>query len=281
MGSGRFHSIERDGWSFRLADATSEAPDTRESVIALAVNAAKGTAGARIRCSRHAETRLAKPGETEVFVKIISPPKGLVRLKRLIRGAPSDHVAAITAALRRDGFRAPAPILWGSEARSGRQVIVTARAKGTLLPRLLREGRCAIGAKRSMLRALGAEIARLHRAGYIHGDLTPFNIIVEEVSPDARFIFLDHERTRKTWLARFERPRLRNLVQLGHFDLLGVSRTDRMRVWRGYAEAQRAGRSRRQLRRLIRMIQTRLARDRRKMESPSEPVVPRREVGEV
>ena len=68
-----------------------------------------------------------------------------------------------------------------------------------------------------MLRALGAEVARLHRAGYIHGDLTPYNIFVTGLQPP-QFVFIDHERTRRTILSRFERPRMRNLVQLGHLE---------------------------------------------------------------
>ena len=38
-------------------------------------------------------------------------------------------------------------------------------------------------------------------------------------------------------MSRFARPRMRNLVQLGHLELLGVTNTDRMRVWCGYAAA--------------------------------------------
>jgi len=59
--------------------------------------------------------------------------------------------------------------------------------------------------------ALGAEIARLHRAGYIQGDLTPCNFFVTLLEP-AQFVFIDHEHTRSTFLSRFGRPRMRNLV---------------------------------------------------------------------
>ena len=94
--------------------------------------------------------------------------------------------------------------------------------------------RAELASRRIVLRALGAEIARLHRAGYIHGDLTPYNIFVTGLQPP-QFVFIDHERTRRTILSRFERPRMRNLVQLGHLDVGGVTNTDRMRVWIGYS----------------------------------------------
>ena len=113
-----------------------------------------------------------------------------------------------------------------------------------------------------MLRALGAEIARLHRAGYIHGDLTPYNIFVTGLEPP-QFVFIDHERTRRTILSRFERPRMRNLVQLGHLDVGGVTNTDRMRVWCGYSAQFSARRRRTERRRVAAMLAARMALERK------------------
>ncbi len=128
----------------------------------------------------------------------------------------------------------PEILLLGAERRGGREIIVTARVDGFNLVRHLK--RAKLASRRVVLRALGAEVARLHRAGYIHGDLTPYNIFVTGLEPP-QFVFIDHERTRRTILSRFERPRMRNLVQLGHLDVAGVTNTDRMRVWTGYCRA--------------------------------------------
>ena len=128
----------------------------------------------------------------------------------------------------------PEILLLGAERRGGREIIVTARVEGFSIARHLR--RAKLESRRGVLRALGAEVARLHRAGYIHGDLSPFNIFVTGLEPP-QFVFIDHERTRRTMLSRFARPRMRNLVQLGHFELFGITNTDRMRVWSGYAAA--------------------------------------------
>ncbi|HKN00847.1 MAG TPA: lipopolysaccharide kinase InaA family protein [Candidatus Binataceae bacterium] len=274
--------VQRDGWTLLLADSGTLAPELREEVIAIALQAAAGTAGQRVRRSLHAETWLAKVGGTagrDLFVKIIHPHRGLAALKQRLRGSPAAHVAAISASLRRYGFTAPSPMLRGSEAASGREIIVAARVAGVLLPRLLREKRLGAQGNRAMLRALGMEVARLHRAGYIHGDLTPFNIVVSDESA-ARFVFLDNERTRKTWFARLTRPRLRNLVQLGHFDLPGLTRAGKMRVWCGYADAYGPPRERAWLRRVARMIQKRRGRDRRKAQAHSQRIVAHGEVGE-
>ena len=273
-------TVQQHGWILELAGTV--APGLRPTVVRLALDAAAGTAGKRVRRSRHADTSLVELGNQDLFVKIVRPRRGLKRLRRWIRGGSAKHVVAIAAALQRDGFRAPAPMLWGSELHGGREIIVTARARGILLPRSLREAGRDLTGKRALLHALGAEIARLHLRGYLHGDLTPFNVLCSRDDPD-RFILLDHERTRWTWLSRFTRPRLRNLVQLGHFSLPGITRTDRMRVWCAYAKVyQRTGRQRRsEVRRLGRMIKKRLAKDLRKTAAPADRMVARGDAGKV
>lgn len=264
--------IDRDGWKLRPPGQGSH-----ESLVAIALEVAAGRAGTCVRRSTHAETWIAKLGDADLFVKILRPSRGLARIKRLVRGGPSNHVAAIAAQLKRDGIDAPLPMLTGIEGSTGRELIVTERVRGTVMPRFLREQRDDISRKRAVLRALGVEIARLHARGYIHGDLTPFNILLGKDEPP-HFVFLDHERTRKTWLARLARPRLRNFVQLGRFALPGLTRTDRMRVWSGYT-AERSG-SRSELRRAARMIQDRIARDAVKTQSSPKPMVARGEVRE-
>jgi hypothetical protein len=112
-------------------------------------------------------------------------------------------------------------------------LVVTARAAGDGPIIALRGLDGSIPAKRTVLRALGAEIARLHLAGFIHGDLTPFNIrIMVDVVPS--FTFIDNDRTLRNVVIARARRRRRNLVQLGRFALPGITRTDRMRVFRAY-----------------------------------------------
>lgn len=276
--AGPLTTAQQDDWKLTLAGTL--APALREPVLRLALDTAAGTAGKRVRRSRHADTSLVELGNQDLFVKIIRPRRGVKRLGRWIRGTAAQHVVAIAAALQRDGFEAPAPMLWGSELRGGREIIVTARARGILLPRFLREAGRDLRRKRALLHALGAEIARLHLRGYLHGDLTPFNILCSNDDPD-RFILLDHERTCRTWLSRFARPRLRNLVQLGHFSLSGLTRTDQMRVWCTYAEVYLGTRRRRrsEVHRLRRMIQKRLAKDLRKTAVPADRMVARADPG--
>ena len=102
----------------------------------------------------------------------------------------------------------------GVRPATGREIIVTpqADADGPLI--MLKALRAyPVDRKRAVLHALGAEIARLHRCGFVHGDLTPFNILFVRAEPP-RFVLIDHERTHKAGPLAPRRRMLRNLVQL-------------------------------------------------------------------
>ncbi|HUO03614.1 MAG TPA: lipopolysaccharide kinase InaA family protein [Candidatus Binataceae bacterium] len=253
----------------------------RADLIDSALAAIAGSLKWRVRRSRYAETwraRIGAPDGPVAYFKILDPARGMRAIARWIQIAGMHHVAAITASLRRDGFGAPEVLLIGQEQSGGREIVVTRRVAGTAAPRHLREHRGDIKAKRAILWALGSEIARLHRAGYLHGDLTPYNVFVAASIPPS-FSFIDHERTRRTWLSRFERPRLRNFVQLGHFEFDGLTNTDRMRVWCGYASAIRPQSRRSARKRVVAMIRARIARDGSRSKPEPAVIVRRREVG--
>lgn len=165
----------------------------------------------------------------------------------------------MTAALRAAGFSVPPVLLHGAHRESHRELVVTARADGDGPILALRGLAGSITAKRGILRALGSEIGRLHLAGFIHGDLTPFNVRIVVDEP-LRFAFIDNDRTRRNILFARERHRLRNLVQLGRFALPGITRTDRMRVFRAYEAALHRYHSRSLERRVAAMLRRRMQR---------------------
>ncbi|MGZ3511152.1 MAG: lipopolysaccharide kinase InaA family protein [Candidatus Binataceae bacterium] len=257
--------IERDGWSLLLAPALVELPSRLGmELIEHTLKIASGGGGRPLRRSRHASTyqiRLGSPlsGETEVFVKLLDAPRGLKAVRRWIPPSRAERMKSILDALVASGFAVAPILILGDERGSGRTLMVTARVAGEPLPRFLRR---VVGAppapRREVLRALGAEVARLHRAGFIHGDLTPYNIFVASGTP-ARFSLIDHERTaapRFNW----ERRRLRNLVQLCRFELKGMGRTDRLRIIDAYGRAM-GDAPRRLIRRVTRMLRARRVRD--------------------
>ncbi|MDB5108592.1 MAG: Mn2+-dependent serine/threonine protein kinase [Candidatus Binatus sp.] len=276
-------SLSRGGWKFVLPGYDARfSEDLRENLLDSALAAADGVLARRVRRSRHAETwreTIGHSGGLMVYFKILDSPRGWHPLRRVFRGSRVAHVANISERLRREGIEVAEILLLGAETRGGRELIATRRVEGTLLPRFIRTSNEPREAKRAMFRALGAEIARLHRAGFLHGDLTPFNIFVTAIETP-HFAFIDHERTRRTALSRLERPRLRNMVQLGRFDLQGVTNTDRMRVWSGYSAMTTWKRRRQSLRRLVGMLDARAKRE-GQMTQAAKPVIARHsKVGE-
>src|SRR5262249_8956801 len=131
-------------------------------------------------------------------------------------------------ALRNAGFAAPEVVTAARHGRSG--LLVTRDAGGEDLLAAVAAFSPDRGAKRALLRALGTEIGRLHRAGFVHGDLVPANIRWV----DGRFVFLDNDRTRRSAVLVRLTGR-RNLVQLGRFVVRGLTLTDRARVLGAYA----------------------------------------------
>ena len=175
-------------------------------------------AGGGGRASRHART--IRVGA--VFVKTYPPP-GAPRALRAFRMA---------RALGGAGFGAPAVALVGTRGRAG--LLVTLDAGGEDLLEALVRRRADRRAKWALLRQLGAEVGRLHAAGFVHGDLVPPNLRVR----DGTLVFLDNDRTRRGRLLVRLGAR-RNLVQLGRFVVPGVTLTDRARVLAAYAAARR------------------------------------------
>jgi tRNA A-37 threonylcarbamoyl transferase component Bud32 len=259
--------IDVDGWQIEaVGDWLARRPQLAQTAAIQTVHTVESGAGLFHR-SRHASTYLTQISDVdgkaaEVYVKIYKPPRGTSALKEAMRGGRAGNVVRMTAALNRAGFFTPALLLTGLHPASKRTMVASTRAAGVPLPDLLAQmhGDGSLLRKRMLLRSLGIEAARLHRTGFIHGDLTPYNSFVVQSEPP-RFIFLDHDRTRRPFPAgRFYR-RLRNLVQLGRFDLDGISNTDRLRVFRAYAGAMGQAQSRRTARLLAWMLARRRRRD--------------------
>lgn len=104
--------------------------------------------------------------------------------------------------------------------------------------------------RRQLLKAFGSEVGAWHTAGLYHGDMRLGNILCRVRNGSFDFIWLDNERTRMYRDLPLRR-RLQNLVQVNMMHQ-GMSRTDRLRLWKSYADT--AGipeRSRRELARRV------------------------------
>ena len=170
----------------------------------------------------------------------IETPHGVCHVKSYPSpgGALARRAFAMGRALAAAGFAAPVVLLAGRSGRAG--LLVTADTGGedllVALARLASPGDDTRVRKRDLLRRLGTEVARLHAAGFVHGDLVPPNLRWR----DGEFVFLDNDRTRRAWPGA-----RRNLVQLGRFVVPGVTASDRARVLHAYASARGLDRRRR------------------------------------
>jgi hypothetical protein len=168
------------------------------------------------RRSRHARTARLETAEGVVFVKTYEAPGGWRAFRAFHMG-----VALATA-----GFGAP--VVVAAAGRGGAGLLITRDVGGEGVLAVLAAGG-ERRAKRTLLRRLGVEVARLHAAGFVHGDLVPANV---HVVAD-RFVFLDNDRTRHSHLLAALVAR-RNLVQLGRFVVPGLTLGDRARVLAAY-----------------------------------------------
>ena len=252
------------GWRIELMDDSRAPlalrPEEFVEHVASTINGAEGWLYHR---SRHAITYLARIADAagriiELYIKTYDSSRGVGALKQRLRGARAGNALRMTQALNQAGFDTPQIVMQGKHAESGRTMIASLATQGCPLPQIIESSNdtASPARKRAILRALGAEVARLHRAGFVHGDLTPYNVFVVDAQPP-RFIFLDHDRTRLGFAIGRRRRQFRNLVQLGRFELTGISRADRLRVFHAYAAGLKRGPYRAALRRLAGMLEKR------------------------
>jgi hypothetical protein len=275
-------------WRFVIpASARDLAAYVRKDVAENVIAALEGKRGEPFRRSRHATTwrvRIAGPDaeSTNIFVKQLDPARCVVaRAKAKSLAKRCAHVLRISDDLRRLNFGVPSVLLIGENRDTGHELIAMSQAPGFMLTRWMNPlNRTDLMLRRRILHRLGAEIAGLHLNGYIHGDLTPYNVFATG-DPQVVISFIDHEGTEKTSRMSINvmRNRMRNLVQLGHFEIPGVSRTDQLRVFASYAAAcglsKRA--KRRSLLRLEKMIGRRRKRDRDLKHAATQPAIIARE----
>ncbi len=164
------------------------------------------------------------------------------RVKHLIRRSRAWRAWQGGALLVRHGLPAPRTVcvveerVYGMVRGSG--LVTEAVADAVPLDGLLggeSGGTLAGPARRTVLRALAREVARMHAAGLVHGDMRHGNILCVGQPEDMQFYWLDNERTRPSHRLH---ERARNLVQLNMLAPGTLSRTDRLRFWQAYREAR-------------------------------------------
>jgi hypothetical protein len=209
---------------------------------------------------RHPQTlRLgaAGAGVAGYYLKVYSPSRGVGAIKDWFRDSKAVRALKQGLALSNLGFHAPVAVAAAEERAFGalrRAFLLTSEVAAQPLAAVLRErfapplDRAAVRRKRQWLRQLALETRRMHRQGFVHGDLVASNILARlETDGGATFFYMDNDRTRRypVWLPH--RLWRRNLVQLNRIVLPGISLQDRMRFLRGYLGEKSWGRRERRL----------------------------------
>ena len=180
-------------------------------------------------------------------------PRGLLEpIKALWRGSRAQRFCIQTKVLELHGFLAPNVIV-GEIKGSVPWVIMESApgvAWGDYVCSFLTDpkARARLFWKRKLIHALGVEVGRLHKLGIVHGDINPFNVLIDASDERLRFHFIDNERSRRP-LFLLERERIRNLVQINFFRSPHMRRTDLLRFWGAYCDS--AGLSQSYQRRLL------------------------------
>lgn len=127
-------------------------------------------------------------------------------LKARIGRAPAEREWRALAALHAAGLPVPEPLALGA-LPDGDRLLAMAWIEGVPFETALLAA--APRARRALLGALGALLARFHEAGWIHADLHPGNFLVRAGTP----VVLDWQHARRT---RSASARARDLARLEH-----------------------------------------------------------------
>jgi tRNA A-37 threonylcarbamoyl transferase component Bud32 len=192
-----------------------------------------------VQSSPYAKVACIRVEGEEYYFKAFLPRGRVERIKTLLRGSRAARCRRHTRALRAYGFSAPDVIAAQTGGRIPWVVMEGARgvAWADYLASFLTGPQSAerLRWKRDLICALGAEVGRLHKLGFAHGDLRPFNVLVDASAREPLFHFIDNERSRRPPFLH-ERERVRNLVQINMLQAPQIQRTDRLRFWRAYCE---------------------------------------------
>ena len=192
------------------------------------------------------------------YLKIFHDGGPLIGIKDIFRPSKAFRFWRQGVALASAGFNVPETIGAG-EVRHFRIVrrsfVLTAKVDGRPLPVFLADlvnTRERLTTKRNGLMKLARLIQRLHRHGFIHGDLIASNLLV--ATADGRelsFYFMDNDRTHRIapWLPQSLWKR--NLIQLNRMPLPGITLQDRMRFLCAYLGQSHLSRREREFARWI------------------------------
>lgn len=161
---------------------------------------------------------------------LVREPKGRIAWKNALR-------------LRALGFDTPSVAAYAERRIAGfvrRSFLVTDEVTGARRLNEFLHQSCAATEARALrwtlMRLLGALLARLHKAGVYHADLRAANILVQTTPAGPRLFLVDTEAVQIGHEVS-EARRLKNFTVVNFTFVNGVTFTDRMRVFDAYGRA--------------------------------------------
>lgn len=160
---------------------------------------------------------------------LLRPPKGRLAWENAMR-------------LHALGFDTPKVVAYAERRLLGlvrRSFLVTEEIAGAQKLHQFLHQSCAApearAMRREMMDQIGALLARLHKGGIYHSDLRSANILVQQQSAGPKLFLVDTEAVRFCGEVSEER-RLKNFCILNFTFVNGLTLTDRLRVFRSYAD---------------------------------------------
>ena len=182
-------------------------------------------------------TRVAFNSERQLIYREFRSRSPADSLMARLQGGRAARARRNSDALLLAGIDAPASVHWG-RLPGGAEYLFSARLPGRRLHRWLKDFAARPddtnrNTRSTLLVALGVFVGRLHAAGFIHGDLRPENILVDQRGDFFQFALLDNEYNQRKSPPP-GRMLLRNLMQLNTLPAHLLSHTDRMRFFRSW-----------------------------------------------
>lgn len=198
------HLESKGGWLCLTSEHEAACLHTPESY------ARKGSEVVRYR--NRVVYRLEEEDGNVLYAKWLYPQnEGFLKtfaafFKRIFRGPRVQRIFRIHQELAEAGFGCAEPVLAAWRKNSLTELFVCKEIKAKPVYRILREA--SEKETLNMLSLLAADLRRLHKAGFVHGDAIPGNICLD--SESGKIFYLDNDRTQRM---KNRRQALRNVIQ--------------------------------------------------------------------
>lgn len=190
------------------------------------------------RVSSSAFSRVAVNRKQQIYYKEYRARSLAAVLKARVKGSQASRARINADGLLEAGIDAPHNVLWG-QLPGRREYLFTVAEPGDgidhwLSRTLPKRSKEQLLLRRQLLSELGTFVGRVHATGFVHGDLSPSNILAAQLQDRFRFTLLNNERNTR----RHPMPGtllLRDLLQLNILPASDLGKTDRMRffcAWR-------------------------------------------------